>query len=458
MPTPPRAPHARTLSAVAVAVATALVAAPLVLAPADAQAFCGFFVGKADATLGNRSSQVIVARHEQKTVISMLNEYRGSLKEFALVVPVPQVLERGQVNVGDRRTFERIDAFTAPRLAEYHDPDPCAPLKTRQPFPASLAMDAAAKPERVRADKALGVAVEARYTVGEYEIVILSAKESDGLETWLRRNGYRIPAGASAALRPYVLQNMKFFVARVDLAEHAKTGRTWLAPLQFAFESPKFMLPVRLGMLNADGPQDMVVYLLTRQGRVETTNYRTLHMPTNVELPGFVREDFGRTYQAIFDEQVRREGRGAVFTEHFWDMGWCDPCSADPLSPEELRAAGAFWVPADASKGGAQPAMVTRLHLRYTRDSLPEDLAFQETADRAPWQVRYVLRNPWTGDENACPAARPYFEQVRERQEREAATLASLTAGDLAAIRTRMTLARRDPPPRWWESLWPANR
>jgi hypothetical protein len=147
-----------------------------------------------------------------------------------------------------------------------------------------------------------------------------------------------------------------------------------------------------------------------------------------------------------------------VFTEYFWDMGWCDPCAADPLSAEELRGAGAFWVPPEGSKGGAQPAMVTRLHLRYTRDTLPEDLAFQETADRTPWQVRYVLRNPWNGDENACAAAKPYFEQVRERQEREAATLATLTAGDLATIRTRMNLARRDPPPKWWETMWPAKR
>lgn len=435
---------------------TALLAASLVAAPAS-HAFCGFFVGKADASLGNRSSQVIVARNEGRTVVSMLNEYRGELAQFALVVPVPQVLERSQVRVGDRRTFDRLDAFTAPRLAEYRDPDPCAPRRNKA-YPASIAQDlAAAKPGRERSDGALGVAVEARYTVGEYEIVILSAKQSDGLETWLVENGYRIPAGAGAALRPYVKQGMKFFVARVDLAEHARLGKAWLSPLQFAFESPKFMLPVRLGMLNADGAQDLVVYLLTRQGRVETTNYRTVRMPTDVDVPGFVRDDFGATYRRIFDEQVRHEGRGSVFTEYFWDLGWCDPCAASPLTADELRDAGVFWVPAGASASGAQQAVVTRLHLRYTRETLPEDLVFQETADRANWQVRYVLRTPWAGDEDACPAARPYFDEVRERQEREAATLATLTGDDLAAIRARMRLARRAPA-RWWESLWPANR
>jgi len=45
--------------------------------------------------------------------------------------------------------------------------------------------------------EALGVRIEASYTVGEYDILILSAQQSDGLETWLTENGYKLPAGAS---------------------------------------------------------------------------------------------------------------------------------------------------------------------------------------------------------------------------------------------------------------------
>ena len=86
--------------------------------------------------------------------------------------------------------------------------------------------------------KNLGVTIEAQYTVGEYDIVILSAKQSDGLETWLHENGYRIPAGASRALKPYLRQDMKFFVAKVNLKEHARTGLSYLRPLQFAFSRP----------------------------------------------------------------------------------------------------------------------------------------------------------------------------------------------------------------------------
>jgi hypothetical protein len=436
-----------------------------------ASAFCGFYVGKADAKLFNEASQVILVRDGNRTVISMRNDFQGDLSEFALVVPVPAVLQKSQIHIGDPKTFERIDAYSAPRLAEYFDPNPCEVDRQKlragavnQAAPASMAK------EQDRKDKALGVTVEARYTVGEYDIAILSATESNGLEQWLRREGYRIPPGASKALQPYIRQNLKFFVARVNLAEQAKTGFSYLRPLQFAFESERFMLPVRLGMLNAKGPQDLVVYALTRNGRVETTNYRTVKLPANVELPTYTRAEFGKFYKALFETQSKREDYRVVWTEYFWDMAWCDPCAADPLSPEELKGAGVFWLGGDEpaigiapgtapliasprASSGAQPVMLTRLHLRYTPETLPEDLMFQETQDRQNFQARYVLRHAWKGDAAACDAAPRYFDEVTKRQEREAQTLANLTGWDLNQIRARMSIAAA-PRTMWWERLW----
>lgn len=444
----------------------AAMGAACTLAPLPAPAFCGFYVGKADASLFNKVSKVVMVRDENRTVISMLNDYRGELSEFALVVPVPQVLRREQINVGDRKLFDRIDAYSAPRLVEYFDPDPCAARLREEKM---LRSDAArAAPAAAPASpRALGVTVEAQYTVGEYDIVILSAKESNGLETWLRQNGYRIPRGAAKALQPYLRQDMRFFVAKVNLTEQAKTGSATLRPLQFAFESEKFMLPIRLGMVNAAGPQDLVIYMLTRHGRVESTNYRTLKLPANMDVPAYLKAEFPRLYKALFDHQVQREGLRAVFTEYFWDMGWCDPCAADPLTPEELRAAGVFWLdrrePAIASEapriapprplpGGTQPVMLTRLHVRYSPDTFPEDLMFQQTRDRQNFQARYVLRHAWAGDAGACPEARAYLDGVAQRQAREAEELARLTGWEIGAIRARMNL----PAPvrrQWWEGL-----
>jgi hypothetical protein len=295
--------------------------------------------------------------------------------------------------------------------------------------------------------------------------VILSAKESDGLETWLGENGYRIPKGASAALRPYIQQQMKFFVAKVNLKEQAKTGLRYLRPLQFAFESPKFMLPIRLGMVNAKEPQDLVLYVLTQQGRVETTNYRTVKLPTGTDVPEYVRDDFAGFYKAMFDQQVKKENMRAAFTEYFWNMGWCDPCAADPLSQEELRKLGVFWLGASAGgpgvvpyrpmPGGGLPVMLTRIHVRYTPESLPEDLVFQETSDHENYQGRYVVRHAWRGDRNQCPAAKTYFDDLTRRRNAEAETLASLTGWPLDDIRKKMDLGGSVPASgKWWEDLW----
>ncbi|MEN9559427.1 MAG: hypothetical protein RLZZ502_638 [Pseudomonadota bacterium] len=447
---------------------------------AQAQAFCGFYVGKADSSLWNEASQVILSRDGPRTVISMLNDYKGELSEFALVVPVPTVLERSQINIGEALIFDRMDAYSAPRLAEYFDADPCRPRVAMAAAP-SMAMRSQAE-----MSKALGVTVEAAYTVGEYDIVMLSATQSDGLETWLKQNGYRLPEGASRALAPYIKQGMKFFVAKVNLKEQAKTGFTKLRPLQFAFESNRFMLPMRLGMLNADAnkPQDLIVYVLTRNGRVESSNYRTLKLPANMDLPVHVRPDFKNFYRAMFEEQAKRESYKVVWTEYFWDMSWCDPCAANPLSGDELRKAGVHWltpaaeVPSATAAGvlprrggpmpapaGAQPVMLTRLHLRYTSDSFPEDLMLTETKDRENYQTRYVIRHPWKAkdqEKSECEAGKNYLQELIRRQEEEAKQLATLTGWDINEIRSKMKLpgavnGTGNPPKplkNWWENLW----
>jgi len=305
--------------------------------------------------------------------------------------------------------------------------------------------------------RSLGVTIEAQYTVGEYDILILSAQQSSGLETWLRENGYRIPAGASSVLASYLKQNMRFFVAKVNLSEQAKLGFSYLRPLQVAYESPKFMLPIRLGMVNADGAQELFVYALTRKGRVETTNYRTVKLPSDMDLPVYVKEqsEFSKFYKAMFTHQVEKEDTRALFVEYAWDMRWCDPCAANPLSTEELRQLGVFW--SDSANAAAPDVFLTRLHVRYDNAHFPEDLVFQETADRTNFQGRYVLRHAWTG-KDACPAADTYRRSVSERREREAQQLASLTGWDVAQIRQKMGLGRSVEPQAngaaWWERLW----
>lgn len=142
----------------------------------------------------------------------------------------------------------------------------------------------------------------------------------------------------------------------------------------------------------------------------------------------------------------------AVFTEYAWDMAWCDPCAAEPLSREELRGLGVFWVAPGDARGGGSEVFLTRLHVRYDAAHFPEDLAFQETADRQNFQARYVLRHAWSG-EFTCDAM-PYLDSVKKRHEAEAQTLASLTGWRLEEIRRTMKLDATSDEGAWWRKIW----
>ncbi len=425
-----------------------LVITVIALCSPPAWAFCGFYVAKADASLYNQASQVIIARSGNRTVLTMANDYKGDVKDFALVVPVPVVLSEEQVQVGEAKIIERIDAFSAPRLVEYFDQNPCMTLPQAATRGGSRSALESAVPEMAQADRALGVTVESRFNVGEYNIVILSATESDGLETWLVQNGYKIPSGASALLQPYIRQNLKFFVAKVNLAEFDQSGFQSLRPLMIAYESSQFLLPIRLGMMNASGEQDLIVYLLSPQGQIELTNYRTVPVPSNVDIPEFVQNKFVEFYKSLFQTAYEREQKKVAFLEYAWDMQNCDPCAADPLTPEELKQAGVFWL----NYQQLPKVFISRIHIRYTRNTFPEDLQFQETANRQLFQGRYVINHPYQG-EMTCDAANTYKQSVRQRQEQEIQNLARLTNWEINTIRRQVEFVNVEPQP-WWRQLW----
>src|SRR4051812_47037595 len=90
----------------------------LALSPALAHAFCGFYVAKADTKLFNQASQVVLVREDEKTVLTMANDFKGEAKDFAIVIPVPTFIEKGQIHVAENALIEHLDAYSAPRLVE----------------------------------------------------------------------------------------------------------------------------------------------------------------------------------------------------------------------------------------------------------------------------------------------------------------------------------------------------
>jgi MYXO-CTERM domain-containing protein len=318
--------------------------------------------------------------------------------------------------------------LSAPRLVEYWERDPCAQLNRQAGVLGSL---------RARGGAGLGIAgfgsggggrvtVEAKFAVGEYDVVILSTNQATALDTWLKENNYNIPDGAEPYFKPYVESGMYFFVAKVNIERVEMTdGKAVLSPLRFYYDSEKFSLPIRLGMINSKGKQDLMVYVLAHDQRYEVANYKNVTIPTNIEVGTKTRERFGEFYEALFSRTVE-ENPGAVVTEYSWAATKCDPCPTGviggaALSPADLQTLGNDVLKVRAG-GWNQPGWtLTRLHARYGRDDIGEDLVFQKadpiiggremlTADghlekgakpsssTNNFQGRYIIRHDWEGD------------------------------------------------------------
>jgi hypothetical protein len=426
------------------------------------QAFCGFYVNGGGKELYNNATITVLMRDETRTILSMENNYQGPPDAFAMVIPVPIVLHQENVRTLKPEVFRHIDRLSSPRLVEYWEQDPCG-VRSRHDA-LERAPKAAIKKPSAGPGRSAGrsVVIEDQFSVDEYEIVILSAKDSGGLETWLLENNYKIPSNSAAYFKPYVANGSKFFVAKVDPAKvKFENGKARLAPLRFHYDSPDFNLPIRLGLINSSGTQDLLIHILARNKRYQVANYPNVTIPTNLNVAESVRQDFGPFYAALFDKTME-ENPGAVVTEYSWLAGTCDPCPTPGLNYTDLLAFGGDVLPEveranqqkkedDTSKekspkvpgrhakkpkmqskphrswpsrgrmggGSMWNFVLTRLHARYTKHSVGEDLVFKEASpitggrevlnsqgvpeqgeQRSSvnnFQARYAIRHPWKG-------------------------------------------------------------
>jgi hypothetical protein len=394
-------------------------------APSVAHAFCGFYIDPGGNEMVNNATQVVLMRQGTRTVLSMQNNYQGPPTDFAMVVPVPVVLQEADVKTLPRGVFAKVEAMSAPRLVEYWEQDPCAAedddrLEMRRADPRQVVAKKAPM-----ADRDYGVTVEAKFEVGEYQIVILSAKDSTGLDRYLRDQRYQIPAGAEALLRPYVVSGSKFFVAKVNPNKvKFENGQATLSPLRFHYDSDEFALPIRLGLANAKDKQDLIVNILAPGQRYELANYKNVTIPTNFDVKDDVRARFGEFYAALFDRTIQ-QNPGAIVTEYSWDAATCDPCPGPRLDYSDFATLGADVVDATTAgrpmrrgRGGGGGFVLTRLHARYGKDGVPNDLVFKAAepitggrevrvgadlehgatpASYNNFQGRYAIRHDWTG-------------------------------------------------------------
>lgn len=397
-----------------------MVFAALSLFLPGAQAFCGTFVGAPGASLTNASSQVVIARASGRTTLTLVADYTGDAADFAMVLPIPEIIGPEDVTAGDSALVEWIGAWSTPRAVAYTCDDLFA-LQQSGPgcgymmgcSDSSLMMDGLPQGELAEDS----VAVEASFSAAGYDFVVLSAEESSDLFSWLNVNGYELPRGGDAILQEYIDAGVYFLAARVSM-DAAPSGNTWLPPIRISYDTEGFSLPIRIGTISSEGPQEVVIYALTDHttaGEVGISNYPEVKLDTECMWDGGDAE-MSTWYGQQVEQGVADAGGAGWIKEYSADLvptagtGYhCDPCTAEPAIP------GNSFAPLGLESDSAH---LTRIRMRYDASTATEDLTLYETNILgASHQMRYidyveelefvypVCNEGWVENPGECPSS-----------------------------------------------------
>jgi hypothetical protein len=210
---------------------------------------------------------------------------------------------------------------------------------------------------------------------------------------------------------------MKFFVAKVDPKKvKMEDGHVALSPLRFHYDSEEFALPIRLGMANSPGKQDLIVNIISPDKRYEVANYKNVFIPTNFDVKPSVKTRFSEFYASLFDKTIAANPHSVV-TEYAWTATrsyHCDPCPGLDVTSADMAALGADIIGGDIENN----FVLTRLHTRYGKRDIKDDLSFREAtavtggreqyskdgieygakpSEQNFFQARYAIRHYWTG-------------------------------------------------------------
>jgi hypothetical protein len=186
----------------------------------------------------------------------------------------------------------------------------------------------------------------------------------------------------------------------------------------------------------------MFIFLLTPHGRVESANYPSHAIPSDLEVPPFVKKDYAGFYRAVFDQLVASSGKRGVFIEHVSAAPARNPIGVAGLRRDKLAELGAMWVSDKSDRiGDSDKVVLTRLHVRYDAAHFPTDLILTETYNAETLIGSFRINHPFKG-RATCPQAARYRAEVKARQDREKANLARLTGWSQRLIREKAKSTR----------------
>lgn len=207
---------------------------------------------------------------------------------------------------------------------------------------------------------------------------------------------------------------------------------------------PKHTFSIPSGSVNEKQSKKLAIYIFTAKGGIKIHNYSVTTIPTDIEIPFYVKEVADDFYRALLNEQTKKEEERIFLIDYIGKIKKIVLNEANQFSIEDSKVF--------LKENLAEEIFLTRLNIRDDLFHFPENLVFQETKDQQTFQARYPIRQAWRGNDS-CPAAEKYRKSLSFRYEQEAKNLSCLTGWPIKNIQKVM----KDTSPRkkkWYQYIW----
>lgn len=186
------------------------------------------------------------------------NQYSGSGKSFAWVIPLPGVPT--QVDQPTDGFLRDLDRFTAPMFEKRSCYVPCP----SGPPDAGVSQGPKVPPPEVT--------VWQSGSLGNLDYVVLSSKSSADLVTWLKGRGFKLPASLTPLVDDYLSKGFTFFAAKLASGAGAQAA---VPAVTFSFDRAKTPLvyPLRISAHDRTSAMPTLLWVISSEGTFAPRSY-----------------------------------------------------------------------------------------------------------------------------------------------------------------------------------------
>ncbi|MBI5513401.1 MAG: DUF2330 domain-containing protein [Deltaproteobacteria bacterium] len=353
-----------------------LVVLGVLLTPSEAPGCGGCFAPPSAAQVVTDHRMVLSLSTRQSTLWDQF-QYTGRPEDFSWILPV-RYTDATRVQLASDDFLQLLTNLLVPAL-QPPSPPPLEPGCTFPP-PAPEGRADASFPQDAPPPPDSGVTVLREEVVGPYAVAIVRGTTGMGLRTWLRMNGYAVPAAVEPVIDHYLGLSMDFIALRLRPGE----GLQRMVPVRVTLEGYQPRLPLRM---IAAGVADRVGLSLTvfADARIEAMNFPNAQLSDDDFTWDWSRPPgpLGELFVSAFNARNRAAGQRLWLTEAaqlqeraaLTNLARFFPPRAGFAGPDAgMSASTAVDDVGVAFEGLRNPAMVTRLRADLPGAMLDRDL------------------------------------------------------------------------------------